>query len=99
ARDPAVPGWASPSHDETVPAVLEATARGREAGATLVASGTAADWVVEPDYLLPVPKPPEPLLAPLLSVVPGQLFAWAVARAKRLDPDRPTGLSKVTFAR
>ena len=99
ALDPFFPVWAIASHDETLPAVLEATARVREAGATLVASGTAADWVVEPDYLLPVPKPPGPLLAPLLSVVPGQLFAWAVARAKRLDPDRPTGLSKVTFAR
>jgi len=46
-----------------------------------------------------VPRPSDPLLAPLLSVVPGQLFAWALALAKRLDPDRPTGLSKVTFAR
>jgi glucosamine--fructose-6-phosphate aminotransferase (isomerizing) len=43
--------------------------------------------------------PPTPLLSPLLSVIPGQLFAWALARAKRLDPDRPSGLSKITFAR
>jgi glucosamine--fructose-6-phosphate aminotransferase (isomerizing) len=40
-----------------------------------------------------------PLLAPLVSVVAGQLFAGAVARAKGLDPDRPRGLSKVTLAR
>jgi glucosamine--fructose-6-phosphate aminotransferase (isomerizing) len=46
-----------------------------------------------------VPKPPLPLLSPLLSVVPGQLFAGAVARAKGLDPDKPRGLSKVTLAR
>ena len=38
------------------------------------------------------------LLSPLLSVVPGQLFAWALAQAKGLDPDRPTGLSKITLA-
>ena len=50
-------------------------------------------------YVLPVPRPREPLLAPLLSVVPGQLFAGAVARAKGLDPDRPRGLSRVTLAR
>jgi glucosamine--fructose-6-phosphate aminotransferase (isomerizing) len=49
--------------------------------------------------VLATPKPPSPLLAPLLSVVPGQLFAWALARAKGLDPDRPRGLSKVTRAR
>lgn len=99
ALDPFFPVWAIASHDETLPAVLEAAARVRETGATLVASGSAAEWIVEPDYLLPVPKPPAPLLSPLLSVIPGQLFAWALARAKRLDPDRPSGLSKVTFAR
>jgi glucosamine--fructose-6-phosphate aminotransferase (isomerizing) len=99
ALDPFFPVWAIASHDETLPALLEAAARVRETGATLLASGAAADWVADPDYLLPVPKPPSPLLSPLLSVVPGQLFAWALARAKRLDPDRPSGLSKVTFAR
>jgi glucosamine--fructose-6-phosphate aminotransferase (isomerizing) len=99
ALDPFFPVWAIASLDETLPAVVEAAARVRETGATLVASGAAADQIAGPDYLLPVPKPPDPLLAPLLSVVPGQLFAWALARAKRLDPDRPSGLSKVTFAR
>jgi glucosamine--fructose-6-phosphate aminotransferase (isomerizing) len=38
------------------------------------------------------------VLAPLLSVLPGQLFAGALARAKGLDPDRPPGLTKVTLA-
>jgi glucosamine--fructose-6-phosphate aminotransferase (isomerizing) len=99
ALDPFFPVWAIASHDETLPALLEAAARVRETGATLLASGAAADWIADPDYVLPVPKPPSPLLSPLLSVVPGQLFAWALARAKRLDPDRPSGLSKVTFAR
>jgi glucosamine 6-phosphate synthetase-like amidotransferase/phosphosugar isomerase protein len=32
-------------------------------------------------------------------VVPGQLFALALAQAKGLDPDSPVGLSKVTLAR
>jgi glutamine---fructose-6-phosphate transaminase (isomerizing) len=48
--------------------------------------------------VLPVPVPPIGLLAPILSVVPGQLLAWALAQAKGLDPDRPSGLSKVTLA-
>jgi glutamine---fructose-6-phosphate transaminase (isomerizing) len=52
-----------------------------------------------PHTLSPVPEAPLPLLAPLLSVVPGQLFAAALARAKGLDADSPTGLSKVTLAR
>jgi glucosamine--fructose-6-phosphate aminotransferase (isomerizing) len=38
------------------------------------------------------------LLTPLLSVVPGQLVAEALAQAKGLDADRPTGLTKVTLA-
>lgn len=99
ALDSLFPVWAIASDDETLPAVLEAVARAHEAGATVVASGSAAEAVPGADYVLPVPRPPSPLLAPLLSVVPGQLFAWALARTKGLDPDEPRGLSKVTLAR
>jgi glucosamine--fructose-6-phosphate aminotransferase (isomerizing) len=99
ALDPLFPVWAIASDDETLPAVLEATARARDAGATIIASGSAADALAGADYVLPVPRPASPLLAPLLSVVPGQLFAWALARTKGLDPDEPRGLSKVTLAR
>jgi glucosamine--fructose-6-phosphate aminotransferase (isomerizing) len=99
ALDSLFPVWAIASDDETLPAVLEAVARARQAGATVVASGTAAEVIPGAEYVLPVPRPPSPLLTPLLSVVPGQLFAWALARAKGLDPDEPRGLSKVTLAR
>ncbi len=99
ALDPLFPVWALASEDETLDAVVEATALARAAGATVVASGTAAHELADAQYLVPIPRPPAPLLSPLLSVVPGQLFAGAVARAKGLDPDRPRGLSKVTLAR
>jgi len=99
ALDPLFPVWTIASADDTLQAALEAAARVQETGATLIASGTAAEKVGGADYVLPVPAPPSPLLSPLLSVVPGQLFAWAVARAKGLDPDRPARLSKVTLAR
>src|SRR5436190_5020173 len=99
ALDPLFPVWAVATDDETLHVVVEAAARIREAGATLIASGPAADAIPDAQYRLPVPEPPLPLLAPILSVVPGQLFAGAVARAKGLDPDRPRGLSKVTLAR
>jgi len=46
-----------------------------------------------------VPEPTLPLLSPLLSVAPGQVLAWALARAKGLDADHPAGLTKVTLAR
>jgi glutamine---fructose-6-phosphate transaminase (isomerizing) len=99
ALDSLFPVWALVSADETLPAVLEAVARARHAGATVIASGTAAETVAGAQYVLPVPPPASPLLAPLLSVVPGQLFAWALARTKGLDPDEPRGLTKVTLAR
>ena len=99
AIDSFFPVWAIASDDATLPAVTEATGRALAAGATLVASGPAAGHVEGASYLLPVPAPELPVLAPLLSVVPGQLFALALARAKGLDPDEPRGLSKVTLAR
>jgi glucosamine--fructose-6-phosphate aminotransferase (isomerizing) len=99
ALDPLFPVWAVATEDESLEVVVEAATRVREAGATLIATGPAAAAIADAQYRLPVPKPAEPLLAPLLSVVPGQLFAGAVARAKGLDPDRPRGLSKVTLAR
>jgi glutamine---fructose-6-phosphate transaminase (isomerizing) len=99
ALDPLFPVWAIASRDETLPAVVEAAARAHAAGATVLASGNAASAIEQAAYVLPVPDPPFPLLSPLLSVVPGQLFAWGLARAKGLDPDRPRGLTKVTLAR
>ena len=99
ALDPLFPVWAIASRDAALPAVVDAAARARAAGATVVASGSAAGAVVAPDFVLPVPEPRSPLLSPLLSVVPGQLFAWALAHARGLDSDQPRGLTKVTLAR
>jgi glutamine---fructose-6-phosphate transaminase (isomerizing) len=99
ALDPLFPVWAIASDDGTLAPVQEAAARVREMGATLVASGTAAAQIDGAAYRVPVPLPSVPLLSPLLSVIPGQLFAWALARARGLDPDAPHGLAKVTLAR
>ena len=38
-------------------------------------------------------------LSPIVSVVPGQMWARSLAIGKGLDPDRPRGLSKVTLTR
>ena len=92
------PVWAIASPDATLPALIDAAKRVREAGATLVACGSAAAEVEGAAWRLPVPEAPVPLLSPLLSVVPGQLFAAALAEAKGLDPDKPERLTKVTLA-
>ena len=99
ALDPLFPVWAIAAEDETLPALVDAAGRARAAGATLIASGSAATRVGGADFVLPTPGTRLSLLGPLLSVVPGQLFAWALARTKGLDPDEPRGLSKVTLAR
>jgi glucosamine--fructose-6-phosphate aminotransferase (isomerizing) len=98
AIDAFFPVWTIASADESLPAVREAALRARDAGAVLIVSGTAAEEVPG-EYHLPVPRPPLPLLTPLLSVAPGQVLAWALAQARGLDPDYPTGLSKITLAR
>ena len=98
AIDSFFPVWTIASADEALPAVREAAARAHAAGATLIASGVAAAEIADAAHYLPVPAPPLPLLTPLLSVVPGQLLAWALAQAKGLDPDQPIGLTKITLA-
>jgi glucosamine--fructose-6-phosphate aminotransferase (isomerizing) len=98
ALDGLFPVWAIASDDASLAAVREAAQRVLAAGATLIASGTAAAELNGAAHVLATPHPPVGLLAPLLSVVPGQMLAWALAQAKGLDPDRPAGLSKVTLA-
>jgi glutamine---fructose-6-phosphate transaminase (isomerizing) len=98
ALDPLFPVWTIASRDEALPTIVEAAQRARAAGATLVASGNAHSEIDGAAYRLPAPAAPSPLLSPLLSVVPGQLFAGTLASAKGLDSDHPVGLTKVTLA-
>lgn len=46
-----------------------------------------------------VPRPASEWLSPFLTVVPGQWLALELALARKLDPDRPRRLSKVTRTR
>jgi len=45
---------------------------------------------------LPLPSGTPEWLSPLVTVLPGQMFAAMLAKAKGHDPDHPVGLSKVT---
>ncbi len=96
AVDALFPVWAVATADATLPAVSEAAKRARDAGATLIATGAAADRIDGAAYSFPTPAAPSPIYSPLVSVVPGQLFARALALAKGYDPDRPTHLTKIT---
>ena len=96
AVDPLFPVWAIATEDANLPAVVDSAGRAHEAGATLIASGSTAARIEGAAFRLPTPPAPSTLLAPLVSVVPGQLFARALAIAKGYDPDSPQHLSKVT---
>jgi len=48
---------------------------------------------------LPLPAGMPEWVSPMVAVVPGQLWAVALARTRGLDPDQPRGLSKVTETR
>jgi glucosamine--fructose-6-phosphate aminotransferase (isomerizing) len=98
ALDVRFPVWVSVAHDAELEAVREAVARVKETRAPLVAAGPAAA-AVGADHVLAVPRAPLDVLSPLLSVLPGQLFAVALAQAKGLDPGAPRNLRKVTLAR
>jgi glucosamine--fructose-6-phosphate aminotransferase (isomerizing) len=98
ALDAALPVWAIAAPGATLPAVVEAARRARDAGAPVVAAGVAAAELADASFVLPTPPAGEPLLSPLLSALPGQQFAWALAHAKGIDPGAPRHLRKVTSA-
>ncbi|MFL5757763.1 MAG: SIS domain-containing protein [Chloroflexota bacterium] len=81
-----------PGHDER----LELLSRVHDLGARLVvASDDPAAVAI--DRGLPLPTGTPGWLQPLSSVIPCQLFAMHLARARGLDPDRPRTISKVTL--
>lgn len=51
------------------------------------------------DRGLHMPADVAPWLSPLVSIIPGQLFAYHLTRAKGLDPEEPRTISKVTVTR
>lgn len=65
-------------------------------GAELLAISDRADVLACASTRFPLAEGMPEWLSPIAAVVPGQLFALALAQARGIDPDRPRGLSKVT---
>jgi glucosamine--fructose-6-phosphate aminotransferase (isomerizing) len=71
----------------------------RDRGAdVLVLSDSAAIRSVASRSIALPPNVPE-WLRPIVSIVPGQLYAYHLTRARGLDPEAPRNLSKVTLTR
>jgi glucosamine--fructose-6-phosphate aminotransferase (isomerizing) len=71
-----------------------AEVRARGARIVLVANDGDDETASQADDVLWVPAIRHPLFAPVVDIVPLQLFAYAVARARGHDVDRPRNLAK-----
>ena len=79
-----------PLRDKMRSNVAEAAAR----GATVVVLTTDDDTDAPGDHVLRVPAVRDPVLAPVVEVVPLQLLAYGLARRLGNDVDRPRNLAK-----
>ena len=86
------PSTADGLHGKVVSNIQEIRARG--ARTIVVAEEGDEDVVPFADEVHPRPARSRPLLAPLLTVVPLQVFACELASAKGLDVDQPRNLAK-----
>jgi glucosamine--fructose-6-phosphate aminotransferase (isomerizing) len=83
-------------------AIDEGVAAAKLAGSTAWVIGGVeieARASVDGSSVLPLPLDLPEVLTPPAFILPGQLLAEAVARARGHDPDAPLGLSKVTLTR
>jgi glucosamine--fructose-6-phosphate aminotransferase (isomerizing) len=70
-----------------------------ERQAKLVAISDRSELLDGADAPLPLPADVPEWISPVVAVVPGQIWALELARAKGIDPDQPRGLTKVTRTR
>ena len=70
--------------------------RARGATIVLVANEGDEETAAQADFVMPVPELPieAELFTPAVNVVPLQIFAYALARAKGFDVDKPRNLAK-----
>jgi glutamine---fructose-6-phosphate transaminase (isomerizing) len=54
------------------------------------------DLLVQAQMAMSIPTGVDEWLSPLLTILPGQVFAMTLTTVKRLDPDHPEGLTKIT---
>ncbi len=83
----------------TYPSMVELALKLRDRAAELIVVAHSPEILELATKPLALPLPVPELLSPLLYIVPGQLWAYHLARARGQNPDKPRGLTKVTLTR
>jgi glucosamine--fructose-6-phosphate aminotransferase (isomerizing) len=83
----------------TLPDLVALAGEAHHRGAELIVISDDENLLRVAHTPLPLPPNTPEWLSPLVTVLPGQLLAAHLARARGLDPDHPIGLSKVTQTR
>ncbi|HEX2405183.1 MAG TPA: SIS domain-containing protein, partial [Acidimicrobiia bacterium] len=94
--EPGYPVLAIAARGPAIDDVVEVVERCRQAGASLVLIGNDPRLGVLAPGALELDPEMDEWLSPIPAVVLGQLFAYHLTVAKRLDPEQPRGLHKVT---
>lgn len=81
------------------PSMVELALKLRERSAEMVILAHSPEILELAAKPIAIPVEVGELLSPLLYIVPGQLWAYHLARIRGHDPDKPRGLSKVTLTR
>jgi len=79
-----------------VPALLSLL---EQRGARVLALSNAPEVLARVPLSLELPADMPEWISPIIGVVPGQMFAGALAESSGQNPDRPRGLAKVTLTR
>lgn len=83
----------------TYPSMVELALKLRERAAELIVVAHSPEILELATKPLALPLAVPELLSPLLYIVPGQLWAYHLARTRGQNPDKPRGLTKVTLTR
>lgn len=81
------------------PSMVELALKLRERSAELIVCAHSEEILALANKPLKLPVAIDELLSPLLYIVPGQMWAYYLARTRGQNPDKPRGLSKVTLTR
>ncbi|CAN5148816.1 hypothetical protein BH18ACT12_BH18ACT12_09640 [soil metagenome] len=83
----------------TLTSLQTAVGKVRERGGEVIAISDDGEFLSAADVAFPLVRNVPEWLSPLLTVIPGQVAAVSLARARGADVDSPVGLTKITLTR